>query len=233
VRVERIATVNAAWRKFTGWSVIVFWAALVAAVLVRVGSPEPPKLLDGLVGGLIGAIVTLVLALIALRQLFNISLTSKSDFLLRLKRDFFTSETRVLMHLIENDYLDFRDTDKESYFVVKIGPLPADAKSIEEDLLRKTTERPNGKTGYSSFEMDDLVLGQLDDVGMLEDMRVLDPWMVESVFGYYIRLVMTGPAVQDYLKTVRAQNPEAYDHLEEMHHRHRIPWKRRLHRKKD
>ncbi len=228
--------VNAAWRKFIGWSVIVFWAALVAAVLVylsRVGSPEPPKLFDGLFGGLIGAVVTLVLALIALRQLFDISLTSKSDFLLRLKRDFFTSETRVLMHLIENDYLEFSDTDKESYFVVKISPLPADAKSIEEDLLRKTADRPNGKTAYSSFEMDDLILGQLDDVGMLEERRILDPWMVESVFGYYIRLVMNGPAVRDYLKTVRAQNPEAYDHLEEMHHRHRIPWKRRLHRRKN
>src|ERR1700678_2558604 len=55
------------------------------------------------VGALIGSIVTLALVLIGIRQVMGIAGTASADFVLRKTDQFFSDETRLLLHLIDSD----------------------------------------------------------------------------------------------------------------------------------
>jgi len=72
------------------------------------------------VGALIGSIVTLALVLIGIRQVMGIAGTASADFVLRKTDQFFSDETRLLLHLIDSDFLIFKKNSNfnESYFLV-------------------------------------------------------------------------------------------------------------------
>ena len=71
------------------------------------------QVFDGYVATALGAVITLLLVYIAWWQLSAISGTSGGDFIHKLKSDFFTEETRVLMHLLVNRYIRYIDFQEE------------------------------------------------------------------------------------------------------------------------
>lgn len=76
-------------------------------------------------------LITLVLVLVAWKQLSNLSHTSTADFIFRLKKDFFTQEARGLLFLVEEDLLRFEDGDI-SYFKIR----DADKASVRDRPLK-------------------------------------------------------------------------------------------------
>jgi hypothetical protein len=69
------------------------------------------------------------------------------------------------------------------------------------------------RKGYNAFEIDDILLGPLDDVGRFEKNGLLDIRTAYNTFGYYVReLVGHNKAVKDFLKDKGSQGN--YDDLE-------------------
>ena len=112
------------------------------------------------VGALIGSIVTAALVILGMRQLNGIAGTASADFVLRKSDQFFKEDTRLLLHLIDSDYLTFEKNSKfnESYFLVD------EARIEQSDLHDELKRRLLRRHAFSAYEIDDLLLGPLEDL---------------------------------------------------------------------
>lgn len=155
---------------------------------------------DGILGtiaaALIGAIVALVLVCVAIWQLTGIAGTASADFVLRKSDQFFKEDTRLLLHLIESDYLIFRKASNlnESYFAVNKGSIN------DSQLHQELKQRLSRRSAFSTYEIDDLLLGPLEDVGYLESVGIIDIDIIDNTFGFYIETIVENPAIKEYLK---------------------------------
>ncbi|HUD04602.1 MAG TPA: hypothetical protein VMR59_01290 [Patescibacteria group bacterium] len=137
---------------------------------------------------MITAIATVLLFIFGYIQLLSLSRTSKSDFIHRFKNDFFTEETRKLFDLIDRNMIKFFDKQANSYFQKNDG---------------------KGKKYYTS-EIDDLILGHFEDLGVFEKKGVVDIEMVYELFDYYIETCKENSEVEKYL--VNAEG-DVYENL--------------------
>jgi hypothetical protein len=157
------------------------------------------------------ALGTFILAYVAWKQLSDLARTSQSDFLYRLKRDFFSEETRKLIFLLDNDLLEFHK-GAIAYFRI-LRHKTDDTESRLNDLDIK------GDT-LSTHVMDDFLIGPLEDVAILEDRKRVTLEDVYEIFDYYISLCTEKQPVLDYVKWVREELPEnedIYDNLFRLH----------------
>lgn len=175
---------------------------------------EFPQLHLGIFNGVFrsyfGVGMTLFLAYLAWEQLSNIAETSSAEFLLQLKKDLFTPETRTLFHLFELGWIAFKQTDEKytAWFEIneagiKNSQLPRD---IQEQLLKKKV--------YSTYEIDDWVLGHLEDVGLLLKRDTLRIAMIYEEFSTFYALTLKSAAIQSYLRWLRLEANDFYDNLE-------------------
>lgn len=164
---------------------------------------------DGFLGGISGAAITGLLAYIAWIQLGGISDTASGDFVLRLKEAFFTQNFRLLFQLIENDWLTLMKAEGVYYFKVQTEKIKRCGlpESIEKILL--------SREAYSSYEIDDIVLGHMEDIGALAKRGMLDVGLIYDMFSWYIETVWENNEIKDYVKAVRREGTEdIYDKLE-------------------
>lgn len=169
--------------------------------------------IDGLLGGLIGALVTFLAAYVAVIQLSSLSETTSADFILRLKQDFFKEETRNLIHLIEMGWLRYIPRGRKSFFEV-------DESAINEAALSEDIEnRLLKKKAYSAYEVDDILLGHLEDLGMLLINGVLDFGMIYDVFSWYVEKTWESTEITKYIYNERAQAEDdgIYGSFEELY----------------
>lgn len=152
-------------------------------------------------------VTTIVLAWVAYRQLSDLARTGKSDFLYKLKKDFFTAEVRQLVFLMENDFLEFRSGDIPYFAIVPGKDLEAQSR-MKELAISETT--------VSTYVVDDLLLGPLEDVGILLKRNMLSLEEVYEQFESYVQLCADNHAVGAYLKLSRSgeDNEDVYDGLE-------------------
>lgn len=187
---------------------LLVWAWMHAEWL---GHSAGHDLIVGLVGGLLGALVTILLVWVAWEQLSAVSRTTSADFVLRLKRDFFSPETRTLVSLVANRWVRFVEVDASGneadipYLAVQLGAirnarLPDDVKA-----------RLSHPATYTAFEVDDLLLGPLDDVATLWEAGTLQTEQIRDVFGWYIELAWDTPEIKAYIDhQQREEDPEIY-----------------------
>jgi hypothetical protein len=120
------------------------------------------------------AIITFVGIVFALLQLRSIRRTSSADFAKRFIDTFFTPETRTLFTLLMNSALGF--TVKEiSEGGKQIDRFPC--LEIKREILTQLSgfvQIEENRTGYSAFEIDDLLLGHLDDLGWYVKRGLID-----------------------------------------------------------
>lgn len=136
-----------------------------------------------------GAIWTFFLAIVAYLQFRKANHISSADFIHRLKTDFFGKETRELFFLFEKDYLRYEE-ETETFEVVRI-----DEKTKSElGITRKF---------FTIYEVDDFLLGDIYDLGLFEQKRIVDIDMVYEEFGYYVATVWENKAVRYYIETQR------------------------------
>jgi len=177
-----------------------------------------------LVGGFITAVVTLGLIWLGMEQLEGLADTAKAqarttaaDFILRRVDLFFRAETRALFHLVEDDYLVFEQKDpfRDSFFRVneeKIGGsgLP---NQVQEKLLKEHI--------YSTYEVDDLLLGPLEDLGSLEadEAKLISFDQIYEFFSWYLCRTWENKYIQCYVEGARNERKGArdlYQHLESL-----------------
>src|SRR5665213_383624 len=111
------------------------------------------------------AVVTLVAVVVAWRQLAGIRATSRADFTLRFIESFFTPETRTLFLLLMNSALQFEVLEISRG---EAAPERLPYLKIDQDIVHQMSgiaAVPSEKTGYSGFEIDDLLLGHFESLG--------------------------------------------------------------------
>jgi hypothetical protein len=145
------------------------------------------------------AVVTLGAVGVAWRQLAGIRATSRADFTFRFIESFFTPETRTLFLLLMNSALTFEvleitrgDREPERLPYLK----------IDQDIVRQISgiaSVPSGKTGYSGFELDDLLLGHFESLGWYVKKKLIDYDAAYSTFSDYLMETYEHPEIKKYI----------------------------------
>jgi hypothetical protein len=140
---------------------------------------------------------TLILAYIAWTQLKKANEISTADFDQRFKKDFFTEKTRQLFMLFQYDLIKFKrepvsNTDDEfPYF--EVDRTQFDANPIFASTL------PEKKYRYSAYEIDELLLGHFEDLGLFCKKGLMDIEFIDEGFGYYIEEMHKNEQIQNYI----------------------------------
>jgi hypothetical protein len=149
-------------------------------------------------------IITVTIAVVAVRELNHLQSASRADFFLRLTREFFTKKAQRITDLCASDCLTYvpAGKTKDAYFSVDQEKVRATPKheTMKEQLVKKPL--------YSCFEIDDAVMGPLDDVRRLTEDGVLDKDTVDAVFGYYFRAVWNNSAIEKYRTALLQEHRE-------------------------
>ena len=153
------------------------------------------------------AITTIALAAVAYRQLSDLAATSRSDFLYKLKKDFFTERARRLVFLVENGLLEFRDESIPFFKVVTGGDALIQSRLEELGITDESV---------SAYLVDDVLLGPLEDVGLL--LRTDSVSMAEAYeqFDSYAQMCFDDTAMRSYLESAREGegNEDVYDGIQ-------------------
>ncbi len=159
---------------------------------------------SGVVGSVLAAFFAAFLVWVAWEELGKISKTSSADFIHRVDNDFFTHETRILVSLIDCGALEFNDK-AESSDDIEVRPYF----EINQDKLKKSKlpeeviQRLSEKKYYSTWEIDDLLLGHFENIGMLEQKRVVNFQMVYDVFSWYLETIWKDDHIKKYITYCR------------------------------
>lgn len=135
------------------------------------------------------ALLTGVLAAVAWVQLGSLAKSSRSDFLYRLKSDFFTPEARKLVFLIEEGLLHFED-GKIPYFSIP--------RFEDQELRHRLQELGVASRTVSTHLIDDVILGPLEDVAFYFSEGRITKAQIYAVFSYYIRICARSKAIEAY-----------------------------------
>lgn len=135
----------------------------------------------------VGALSTLILVIVGLFQLRSIRKTSNADFIHRLRDDFFTDKARYFIELIDKKLITFSIKSNEPKFlkIDEINSEPYDEISV--------------------YEIDDFILGPLEDVATYEYEGIIKLGMIYSIFSWYIEIVWKNESIQEYIKWQRKQ----------------------------
>jgi hypothetical protein len=180
--------------------VVIFLVVATAscAALLYLDAPDS-HVPEALIAALVSAAVTLMLVLAALFEIRGISKTASADLIFRLTTRFFELDNRILVTLIDGDYLlyESRDPIKDSYFVVD------EEKILASGLHGDIKVRLSQKKAYTVQEIDDF-LGQFDDLNDLERAGTLDLKLIWSAFSSYLNGAWKNGAVKSYIEAHRA-----------------------------
>lgn len=168
---------------------------------------------SGVLGSLLATMFAAFLVWVAWEELSKLGNTSSADFIHRLDNDFFTRETRTLVSLIDCGVLEFKKPiDKhypngegksndgiksQPYFEVDQNKLAKT--NLPEDLRQRLGRRKH----YSAWEVDDLLLGVFENVGMLEQRGIVNFQMVDEVFSWYLITAWNSDPIKEYIRYLR------------------------------
>jgi hypothetical protein len=140
---------------------------------------------------MVAAVATIALIIVAYKQLRDLGRTSRADFLYRLKSDFFNVQARQLIFLTEHNLLKFHGVEIP-YFEIVGHERPG----VRERLKEMGIEGDS----ISTYLVDDILLGPLEDVGILEKLRLVSLEEAYEEFVTYMDICIENEAIQEYLK---------------------------------
>jgi hypothetical protein len=160
-------------------------------------------------GTMIIAVGTFILAFIAWTQLKKANKISKADFDQRFKNDFFNEKTRQLFMLFQYDLMVFKresvsnTNDEFPYF--EVDHTQFDANPIFAIASAEIKYR------YSAYEIDELLLGHFEDLGLFCKKSLMDIEFIYEGFGYYIEKIHNNEQIQNYICWTREEEDEGED----------------------
>jgi hypothetical protein len=145
------------------------------------------------------ALITFSGVLVAWRQLAGIRATSRADFTFRFIESFFTVETRTLFLLLINSALafDVKEIVENGKTIDRLPYLKINDTVASQ--LSGITSLPPGKNGYSSFDIDDLLLGHFESLGWYVRKKLIEFDAAYSTFSYYLMASFEHPEIRKYL----------------------------------
>jgi hypothetical protein len=101
----------------------------------------------------------------------------------------------------------------------KIDELPylRIKREIADQLTGIVAMNPE-KTGYSAFEIDDFLLGHLEDVGWYMQRKLIRSAAAYASFGYYVINTLENPEMKKFLEDQRTHK-FTYDHADWLYRR--------------
>ena len=97
----------------------------------------------------------------------------------------------------------------------KIDELPIfEIKKNIAAQLKEVVDIKSEKTGYTAFEIDDLLLGHFDDIGWYEKRGLIDVETIREMFGYCIYECYQNEEIQKYLQD--HCNKGKYEHFKRL-----------------
>ena len=162
---------------------------------------------------MITAIGTSLIAGIAYFQLKKANEISQADFDRRFKTDFFNKETQQLFMLFQYNLLVFKiepvsgDDYKFPYFEL-------DKKKFDDNPIY-SIYLPENKNRYSSCEVDDLLLGQFEDLGLFYKKKLMNIEFIYSGFSYYIEEIHENDEINKYITWIRDNEGNEDDYAED------------------
>ncbi len=164
-------------------------------------------------------IITLFLWWIARKQLGGINKTTKADFIKKFTDDFFSETTRDILMLLDYNALNFSSCNIE--YDENIPPKTFPYFSINEDVVKQIRvdsikqKQFIDKKFFSSFEMDDYVLGFFEDFGFYEKNGLINIEGVYNSFDWYIDMVWNNEEIKRYIMSQTKDEKEGYDIYED------------------
>jgi len=155
-------------------------------------------------------VTTVVLAGLAYWQFRKLVRTSRSDFIYKMKKDFFTADARRIFFLIENDLLEFRPA-LIGYFQV-VSPQDNDTQARMQEL---------GVTfsTVSTYLVDDVLLGPLEDLGLLLKGGFVSLEETYEHFETYVETCGDSKGIKNYIEWSREgeSNQDVYDNFQALY----------------
>lgn len=152
-------------------------------------------------------LATLLLYLVARYQLSGISKTSKADFIKKFNNDFFVESIRNVIMLLDYKALEYREKTVRSGNKNEEAVFPYFAIDNEILMQLEISDAIRGtlleKMVYSSYEIDDLLLGRFEDIGLFEKQGFLDIKDICNHFSWYINVAWENEEIQKYVKNQR------------------------------
>ena len=157
------------------------------------------------------AVVTVVLALVAWKQLGDLARTSRADFIFRFGNEFFTEETRRLLFLVEENLLQF-EAHHVPYFRIR-----------EPDDSNKQRFNELGIKGWtvSTYIVDDLLLGRFEDIDLFLTQKLITAKHAREMFRTYVAFCWKNSEIQKYIKAIRGEpgNSDIYSGFDDLYKR--------------
>lgn len=194
-------------------TVLVLCFVLLPHLLIFLHPSAVNHFYDGFFGYALGAVFAAFLVWVAWQQLANLGKTSSADFVHRLNKDFFNAQTRTLIDLLDADALVFLDPkdqdcgDKESWPYFRVDKTRLAQTTYLADHVKRITRRDS----YSSWEVDEMLLSHLEDIGDLERRAVISFSQVIANFRWYIEFAWTNAHIQAYLEYQKEEYPDYGD----------------------
>lgn len=165
------------------------------------------------------AIATLLIAFIAWRELSKSRNVTTAKFIQDFDSRFFTPETRELITLFEFEEIEFV---KENKGEGKLENLPEDFSYFKVTMkdYRRKGDIPSSLADrtdiYTCYEIDDFLIGLIEDLGLFEQKGIVSFNFVNEVFGYYIRLLGDNVQIKNYISCIREEykDSEIYNKFE-------------------
>lgn len=169
-------------------------------ILLFICGDEKKKINRSVLWAVFNTTATFILLTFTLLQVRQVSRTTKGEVLQKFSENFFKPETRELLMLFEYGLIKFKENNIN---VDTVMGLPQNfgcfvrANSYPPTLnsfLLDTT-----KTIFSSYEIDDYVLGHLENLGMYLKMEMVDIEEIYLNYGWYIMLFWEDPEMEKYI----------------------------------
>lgn len=156
--------------------------------------------------------LTAALVFVAWRELGNLARTSRADFIFRLKNDFFTEDARRLLFLVDENLLEFQDSEIP-YFTIRKVNKPGLHARFEELEVKGTT--------VSTYVVDDVLLGPFEDVGVFLVEKLITEKHAYEMFYTYLKSCWENPEIQKYIQSVRRQphDSDIYSSFDDLYRR--------------
>ena len=164
------------------------------------------------------AVATWFLYFTADTNLKSLDKTSETRFINEFKADFFSPKTTLIFELIEYDH--YKYTGEPSFIYVE-GKEDRDpdyfkiiANNIKDDLIKTNyignLEKIFGKDKkiFATSEVDNLLLGPLEDIGAYLKSGLISKEMMYDIFDHYIQICHKNEQIINYITALRNEDTQ-------------------------
>jgi hypothetical protein len=152
-------------------------------------------------------IATLLLVWAAIKQLSKIRKTTNADLIQKYNNEFFVESTRNIIMLLDNNALSYHEKEiithnnckcnVYQYFLIDDKIL--NQLELSPDVLKDLRE----KRVYTCYEIDDLLLGKFEAIGLFLKQGFMNKKYVFNHFSWYMELAWTNTEIQKYINKQR------------------------------